>query len=281
MCGAIFHICYEHSLIYRKQLQQIIKRAAELEQSAKEGKPPKEGLSEEEILSIAQEVGLNMQHVQTAILEQSEQAITRHSGFSDTHIFEEREVKSSLPEEVIWEEIKAELRHNFGTGDTFGAITEHPSQKEWSHKSLSGIETIASLAKRPQGFKIRISQRVGLASSLTEGVMYGGILSIIAFSIIFAALKPSFYEGSALFASLLVVSSILVYTLDVAWRKKKLKGLTTMFDKITPQFPSLEASRIKDSVASSERIQIKDQDKYSSEIKEPNSTKLIDKRGTQ
>ncbi len=223
-----------------EEIQKIIKRAAEIQKDEQEKSSRKEnGLTMDELLKIGEGSGLDMQHIKVAAMEFSEKNVTRHSGFTDTHIFEEREISTTANEDKIWDEIRAELRHNFGVGDTFGEIKEHPTQKEWSHKSLSGIETIASLSSRTNGVKLRISQRVGLASSLTEGVMYGGILSLVGFSFGFAFLEPSFYQGTALFASLLVVFSILVYTLDVAWRKKKLRGLSDMVDKIADQIPSV------------------------------------------
>jgi hypothetical protein len=244
-----------------EEIQKIIKRAAELQKEDQDAKSKSEqGLTMDELMKIGESSGLDMQHIKVAALEFSEKNVTRHSGFTDTHIFEEREIETSADEEKIWDEIRAELRHNFGVGDTFGEIKEHPTQKEWSHKSLSGIETIASLSKRPKGVKLRISQRVGLASALTEGVMYGGILSMIAFSFGFAFLEPSVYQGTALFASLLVVFSILVYTLDVAWRKKKLRLLADMVDKIADQIPAVENETKTDS-----KIEIEDASVYGSE----------------
>lgn len=83
---------------------------------------------------------------------------------------------------------------------------------------------------------------------------------MIAFSFGFAFLEPSVYQGTALFASLLVVFSILVYTLDVAWRKKKLRLLADMVDKIADQIPAVENETKTDS-----KIEIEDASVYGSE----------------
>ncbi len=257
-------------LFSEEEIQKIIKRAAQLQKEEQEQSSKAEkGLTMDELMKIGESSGLDMQHIKVAAIEYSEQKVTRHSGLTDTHIFEEREIETTTHEDVIWDEVRAELRHNLGVGDMFGEIKEHPTQKEWSHRSLSGIETVASLSNRSNGVKLRISQRVGLASSLTEGVMYGGVLSLIGFAFGYAFLDPSFYQGTALFASLLVVFSILVYTLDVAWRKKKLKGLAEMVDKIADQIPLAKKDGVKDSKP---EIEIEDASVYATD-NEKNSTK--------
>lgn len=263
-------------LFSEEEIQKIIKRAAELQKEEQNSVVNKSGLTMEELMTIGSDAGLDMQHIQVAAMEYSEKKVTWHSGFTDTHIFEERDIETEVDENLIWDEIRAELRHNLGTGEMFGAIKKHPTQKEWSHRSLSGIETIASLSPRPNGVKLRISQRVGLASSLTEGVLYGGVLSLIGFSFGFAFLDPSFYQGTALFASLLVVFSILVYTLDVAWRKKKLRQLSTMIDKMVEQFPARSAH--SETQNETGKIQIEDETVYSSNEDDTPNKKTSDKQ---
>jgi len=264
-------------LFSEDEVQKIIKRAAELQKEDQDKKAVSErGLTMDELMKIGSESGLNMQHLKLAALEFSEQKVTRKSGFTDTHIFEERDIETSVDEQLIWDEVRSELRHNLGTGDMFGEIKEHPNQREWSHRSLSGIETIASLSSREDGVKLRISQRVGLASSLTEGVMYGGILSVVVFGLSLAALDPNVYQGTALFASLMVICSILVYTLDVAWRKKKLRRLSELVDKITGQLPNAGS---KNKSGSENRIHIEEDGVYGAEQKDSNSESAGQKLG--
>jgi len=190
-----------------------------------------------ELLEIGDEAGLDSKLIKTAALEYRDKNITRRSGLTDTHIFEEREISTQAYIDDIWNEVTRDLKHHVG-GETFGKTKEDYSKKEWVNTSLSGIEPVASLSKREDGVRLRVSQRVGLASSLTEGVFYGGILSAILFGIVFVAFKPSLFEVSALFASIFTVSSILVYTLDIAWRKKKLRKLKELVWKIVEQIPT-------------------------------------------
>jgi hypothetical protein len=119
---------------------------------------------------------------------------------------------------------------------------------------------VASLSKREHGVRLRVSQRVGLASSLTEGVMYGGILATVLFGIGLGVFKPTFFEGAGLFASLFTVSSILVYTLDVAWRKKKLRKLKELVDKIVDQIPA--KASVRKVKKDSGEIEIESEDVY-------------------
>ncbi len=242
------------------EIQLIIKRAAELQKAEKENSSKNEtGLTMDELLQIGDEAGLDTDYIKTAALEYREKNITRRSGFTDTHIFEEREVNTQAFIDDIWNEVTTDLKHHVG-GETFGKTKEDYSKKEWVNTSVSGIETVASLSKRENGVRVRVSQRVGLASSLTEGVFYGTILALVLFGIGYAALKPSFFEGAGLFASLMTVSSILVYTLDVAWRKKKLRKLKELVDKIVDQIPT-KASVTKVQKDSSE-IEIESEDIY-------------------
>lgn len=242
------------------EIQLIIKRAAELQKEEQETSTKKEsGLTMDELLQIGDEAGLEMDLIKTAALEYREKNITRRSGLTDTHIFEEREINTEAYIDDIWNEVTTDLKHHVG-GETFGKTKEDYSKKEWVNTSLSGIETVASLTKRESGVRLRVSQRVGLASSLTEGVMYGGILATIAFGLGFAFLKPSFFEASALFASLFTVSSILVYSLDVAWRKKKLSKLKELVNKIVDQIPT--KATVKKRASDSGTIEIESEDVY-------------------
>ncbi len=251
------------------EIQHIIKRAAELQKKEQESSANKEsGLTMEELLQIGDEAGLDMSLIKTAALEFREKNITRRSGLTDTHIFEEREINTQAYIDDIWNEVTTDLKHHVG-GETFGKTKEDYSKKEWVNTSLSGIETVASLSKRENGVRIRVSQRVGLASSLTEGVFYGGILALTLFGIAFVALKPSLIEGSALFTSLFSISSILVYVLDVAWRKKKLHKLKELVNKIVEQVPT--KAPLKKQELNSGVIEIESTEAYQS-LDEENST---------
>ncbi len=249
-----------------EEIQRIIKRATEL-QKKESGKKEKQesGLTLDELLSVGEEAGLDIQYLKTAALEMRDQKVVRHSGITDTHIFEEREFNTEAPDDLVWDDVIAELTHHFG-GDTFGKTTEHSKKREWSHTSVSGIETIVSLNNRGNQSKLRLSQRVGLGSPLTEGIAYGAVLAFLLTIVGMGVFKPpttlAFFMGAGLWG----MSSLLVYTLDVAWRKKKLRSLGTLADKILDQLPS-SIQEVKKRISNSDTssIEIESEDVYGEE----------------
>lgn len=242
-------------------VKEIIKKTMEKSKEKESLSAKEEGISLDELLEIGKEVGLNIDHLKTVALEYDNQKVTRHTGLTDTHIFEEREFESAVPEDIVWDDVTAELTHHFG-GAKFGTVNQDPRKKEWVHVSVSGIETIVSLVKRNKHTKLRLSQRVGLGSPLTEGIMYGGALAAVLYLILHAAFNPSIITGITLGSGLWAISSVLVYFLDVSWRKKKLKGLKTLMDKIINQLPkSIEEVKSK--------TQVSNEDTSSIEIESP------------
>ena len=251
------------------EIQRIIKRAAELQKKEANKKEEKNsGLTMDELLAIGDEAGLDIQYLKTAALEMRDKKVVRHSGITDTHIFEEREFNTEAPEDLVWDDVIAELTHHFG-GDTFGKTKEHNRKREWTHTSVSGIETIVSLNNRGDQSKLRLSQRVGLGSPLTEGISYGALLALILSGIGMAIFKPPVAIALFMGAGLWGMSSLLVYTLDVAWRKRKLKNLGTLADKIIDQLPSsIQEVKKKTSSTNTASIEIESKDAYGSEENE-------------
>jgi len=222
------------------QVKRIIRKAAELQKESTTEKTGR-GLTMEELLEIGEESGLNIDFIKTAALEFENQNVTRHSGLTDTHIFEERTFETQLTEDIIWEETTNELAHHFG-GDAFGKTTISKGEKKWSHLSISGIQTIVSLKKHDSIAKMKFSQRVGLGNPLTEGIMYGGSLTFLIMVIIGVSTSLSASSMVALSTGLWSISSLLVYQLDVLWRKKKLNNLKSFASKIVNQLPDKVSS---------------------------------------
>lgn len=218
-----------------EEIREIIKRASELQQKEEEEeRATTKTLSLDEIIAVGKEAGLDIQNIKTAALEMRDKTVTRYSGFTDTHIFEEREIKLPINKSKAWSEVEKELRHHFG-GENFGKTTSDTHNFEWSHLSISGIETLASLTEQEGNYKLRLSQRVGLASSLTEGTLYGAASSFVLTAVATGLFSMEVLSGAIMFAVCLVPLSVLVYTLDVAWRKKKLMRLKELADKLTAQ----------------------------------------------
>lgn len=221
-----------------QEIQKIIKKAAELQQNDSINKKNQEnGLTMDELLEVGKDSGLDVEYLKTAALEIRDKKVVRYSGLNDTHIFEERDFDTDLSNQEIWDEVLVELNHHFG-GNMFGMAKNDKRKNEWSHTSISGIETIVSLTKRGKSSKLRLSQRVGLGSPLTEGILYGGVLAAIATSMTISAISPIFTTNILLGLGFWGISSMLVYALDVAWRKRKLKSLNSLADKISSQIQS-------------------------------------------
>lgn len=257
-------------LFSEKAIQKIIKRAAELQkQESNLSGDSANGLSMDELLKIGAEAGLDPAHIQTAANELTERTITSTSHQNDTHIFEERVLDTNVPVKQVWNEIRAEMRQHFNENQMFGGFKENPADNEIVYNSVSGVVTTARVTRRSNGIKIQMSQRVGLASSLTEGILYGGTVTLLVFGALFAAFKTSLIESVALFSSLMVIFSIIVYALDVAWRKKKHRQLGEMMDKIADQIPTVaivESTLNSRSVATNDTsyIEIESEESYNS-----------------
>ena len=176
----------------------------------------------EELVKIGSEAGLDPSYIQMAAEELTEKSITASSSDNDTHIFEERFIETNVSMNQVWEEIRAEMRQNFNENALFGSFKEDRSANEIVYNSMSGIVTTARFLKRKNGFNIQFSQRVGAASSLTEGLMYGTAFTVLPFILLFAVFDPTIFERIALFSSLLVVLSFVVYTLDMHGEKRNI-----------------------------------------------------------
>lgn len=244
-----------------EEIRQIIQKAMESRPAVDPTSEDQNGISLDELIEYGSDLGLSADQIKTAALEYDQKGITKHAGLNDTHIFEEREFDASVPDNVIWEDVTVELNHHFG-GDTFGKVKEHPQKREWIHTSISGIETVVSLRKRGETAKLRLSQRVGLGSSLTEGIGYGLVLAVALMAIVKGVFDLSGLGLLALSPAVWGSSSVLVYKLDVAWRKKKLKRLQELADKIILSLPkSIDESELrrKTAIQDTGAIEIEDE----------------------
>lgn len=224
----------------QSEIEAIIKKASRLqEQEERHVSEMNSGLSLEELKELGKDAGLDPRYIQAAAAEYDGSVRKRFSGFSDTHIFEERVVDTPL-EEVDWNLVRDELMHHFGT--LAGKVVENEDKKEWTHTAGSGIESRASLVGNHQSYKLRLSQRVGMGSTLTEGLVYGGVIASIIGMFMMAGLDLSLVEKIASFTGLFVGCSSGVYALDKAWRRKKLRLLSELADRLveTIRFSSVD-----------------------------------------
>lgn len=215
------------------EVRKIIKSATQIQNEDLESDIIKrDGISLEELEKISQEVGLKREYLRAAAFKYDKQDVKKYSDTNQTHIYEERDIAIEIDEHA-WEELVSELRHHFGTA--YGKVSEDIRRLEWSHMSMAGIETKASITNRGDNTRLRLSQRVGLASPIAEGAMYGAFLTFI-FGAIFTA-GFEFGPLVTIVASVIffAISSVTVHALDVIWRKKKHKNLEKLADKLVEQ----------------------------------------------
>jgi len=211
----------------QEEVKKIIKLATELQNSDLETDLQTEkGISMQELEQIGDEVGLNNKYLRAAALEFQDENTVTHSSSNKTHNFEERDLAMEM-EPHLWDELTSVLRHHLGT--QYGEINEDPAHMEWTHLSLSGVQTKMTISSRENHTRLRLSQQIGLASPKTEAAMYGGGLGTLLCIITGSVMPtPTIY----LYLLILLSSILAVYGLDKAWRKKKKQNLNQLADQL-------------------------------------------------
>lgn len=228
----------------QEEVKDIINRATQLQNDDLESDlVAKEGITLEELEEIGAEVGLKHKYLRAAALKYEDRKIIKHSESNRTHNFEERDLAIDL-DSSAWDEITSELRHYFGT--QYGEINEDPKRLEWTHLSMSGIETKVNLTNRGDTTRLRLSHRVGLGSPVTESILYGGGLAGLLGILGYTLFELGTFTGWLSFVGLFVVCSISVFILDTVWRDRKKNDLGRLADKLVDQlYGSLQTNRRK------------------------------------
>ena len=247
-----------------EQVKQIIPRAAELQS---EGQPSNSSsgqatLSLDELEQIGNEVGFGAELIRQAAAEVG-QPVVKESSSSDTHIYVKRIIDGKL-EGSAWREMVTELRHRFGS--SLGKTTEDAQRMEWTFVSVSGIETKATLNNRGTQSELKLSQRVGLGSTLTESIGYGFITTLILATVLITLFDNElglFGKSSAFIGTFLLLTT-LVYGLDHAWRNRKHRQLNELGDDLA------------EIIRQSQKVSEKEQTRFSIDAQEqsPNRKKM-------
>ncbi|NND70518.1 MAG: hypothetical protein HKN43_02965 [Rhodothermales bacterium] len=223
----------------QKEMSTILERVAEL-QAEQSNDVDQAGLTLTELEIAAAEAGLDPKLLHRAVAEYEMDNVLdgpRQSDTSATHIFENRWIHGEIDDEA-WEDLVFELRHRFDsdTGKALGmpmyglSTTESIGRaREWKHISPLGVETRLLLRSWQSGTRISISQKVGIASTTAESIMYGSILTI------FVTLIAAAISKSAIVATLVTLATLmsvipLIYMADKAWRNKKHGQLQKLAD---------------------------------------------------
>lgn len=229
------------------EMSSLLERAAKLQAQAAQNADVRSGLSFEELEIIAAEAGLDPIHLRQAAAElfnTSEPTVAQRSTGA-THIYVDRWVAAELNDEG-WEEIEAELRHRFDSGLSdamsggmakpgigIGESSKVGRSRQWKHVTMSGVETRVIAQPRGESVQLKLSQRVGMASTVTEGVMYGGAIALI-----FGLVMGEVFLGGGKFAVLMAILLSAAFFmpavgwLDKKWREKKHGELEKISDNL-------------------------------------------------
>lgn len=233
----------------KEEVAALLERTAELQLQENRQHDGQSGLTLSELEHIAEEAGLDPRLLRVAATEMvafgsggGGAGVARGkvgTSTSSTHNYIDRVVPGACTDDAL-ENMVAHLRHRFDTelGASFGSAYGSSSVDrigrniEWKHTSLSGIETRVLVRVRDEAMHVRLSQRVGLASPITESIGYGSILSFFAASVSAAALDSGGLGILAFFAALALFTP-LVFLLDTRWRASKHRQLSDLADEVS------------------------------------------------
>ena len=225
-----------------KEVAKLFERAAEL-QAISTRRADASGLTLDDLEHVAEEAGIDPSLLRQAAIEMEEPALNATNAGRDTsatHIFVERRIAGPLTEDA-WENIVFELRHRFESdfGGMMGmpqygkgATEEIGKTREWKHTSAAGVETRVMVRPVGDSTMLRLSQRVGIASTWAESIFYGFILAFLASGggAIFA---DSGLTGVLIGVATLAAAIPLIYVADKAWRGSKHKALEELGNALT------------------------------------------------
>jgi len=231
----------ENRTYSEEEIAALLQRSAQLQadDARSEKKSQSAGLTLTELETIATESGLDPSYLHRAALEMEvSKGKPSMPKKSDTHIYVDRVFSGELTDE-IWEEIVFELRRKYesSSSDLYGStlgkgITEQIGRsREWRITSFSGVQTIVLFRPAKKGTRVELSQRVGVASTKVESILYGAFTAFFPALIALAATK-SLAWGSAWLLALTALLIPVVYYLDTLWRNKKLRQLNETGDRL-------------------------------------------------
>ena len=237
-----------HRSYSEREVADLIERAVERQQEARrDAAAAGERLSLAEIERIAAEAGIDPTHIRQAADEMDAvgKTLKRESGTTKTTVFVERWIDAPLTPEA-WEDAVIELREQYGTGGAAlgvaagGTVQKIGNAYEWRHTSGLGVQTTVTASPRDGRTRLRLTQLVGLASPVAEGVGYGMgaavVLTPLLVGLVNAAGLGSLngFAVALAFLVLWAVSAPVVTALDRGWRAKKHTALGALADDLVP-----------------------------------------------
>ena len=233
-----------------QEVSAIIARAVERQQDADAG-ANETGLTLDEIERVGRESGIDPAHLRAAAAEVDAvgRTLAKQTAATRTEVVVERWIDAPFRIEA-WEDVVAHLReaHGAAMGAAFGSsagetVRQVGSSYEWAHTDGLGVRTRVTVSPRDGRTRLRMTQLVGLSSSRTEGVVYGGgIAAVLAVlvgglaSVVAEGVLNPAWAAALAFAVLWAVAAPTVSTLDRRWRAKKLHRLDALADDLAPLF---------------------------------------------
>lgn len=225
--------------LYDEQAVREIIRLAMENEKASNKQDQEHGLTLDELVQIGKEVGLSEQDVVQAAHTYSMHPGEKKSSVTNTSVIEERSFISNLSKDELWYHLQAELDDHFGESTIFGSLTGPVRKYKWKHSSASGVETVASIRKQDNGYSFKISQTVGMSSPRSESIAIG-LLPMFLFGIlIFAFNRDAWLVNSIATLFSWILSSFVIYKLDIRWREKKRTQLHEFADRVIKELPGL------------------------------------------
>lgn len=237
----------ENRTFSKNEIEQIIKRAAELEsEQLSKGNRSLEGLSLDELVRIATDSGLDPEHVRMAVSELEKGIITESSNTiskSMDSVSSERWVNGRLSDELA-EAVVADLKHRYDASEAETSWhsewhddewEEHRGKSriqktgrsvEWKHIDKTGsIETRVLMQPRGKKIRIRVTKR-NLWSSSDDGpgseiYEYIGTIPIVTGFVLLFTLPYgfiiNFLIGMLAFISLEFVATPVIKKMKEKW----------------------------------------------------------------
>ena len=169
----------------RKEISRILKIAAELDHREQQ---EEEGLTRNELLKLAEEVGIDPNHIETAIqkFREHEYEPVSPSFIEENFSYRDTLILDKPISDKLWEEVVTEIRRiNGGIGKT----SKLGSTYEWEQRKRNVGYLQVSITPKDEQSRLRISASYQYYAKFLGFI--GGIIGFTAFSVL----------GSELFAA--------------------------------------------------------------------------------
>jgi hypothetical protein len=223
-----------------KEASELLRRAAELQDSVAEGGMPRTGLTRAQVEQIAAEVGIEARFVREAMAEASAQ---RPNAASESRLFggplalESTRIVPGEATEAQWEAIVREVRRIIGDS---GRRDRLGRAWEWTSPERELEETRVSVRPGEGQTEIEIVQRHDGAAFLYY--MTTGMLSLIAALGLVSAMQASPVVEATVAGGGLVGAAALLRAQFGRWTRRKGQRQQELIERLVAAMQEVEAS---------------------------------------